>query len=187
VDQPDHRSDAELIARTSTDPESFGAFYRRHVPGVLAFFRRRTSDTQIALDLTSEAFARALEHAETFRPGDQPAAAWLYGIARNLLTDSYRRGQVEDDARRRLGFDRMVVTDLGYDRADAIADAAAELAAADLDGALTLNQAHAVEARVLRDESYEQIASDLRCSRQVARQHVSRGLRSLKRRWEKPA
>jgi DNA-directed RNA polymerase specialized sigma24 family protein len=40
---------------------------------------------------------------------------------------------------------------------------------------------------VLEDQSYEQIAEQLRCSPQVARQHVSRGLRNLKRRWEKSA
>ncbi|MGI8623206.1 MAG: RNA polymerase sigma factor [Solirubrobacteraceae bacterium] len=187
VDEFEHRSDEELLDRAAREPESFGVFYRRHVGGVLAFFRRRTGDSQLALDLTGETFARALEHAGSAHAATHPAAAWLYAIARNLLTDSYRRGQVADDARRRLVLEPMIVTDLGFERVEAAADAGRQLAAIDLDGALSADQADAVRARVLQDQSYEQIATRLRCSPQVARQHVSRGLRNLKRRWEKQA
>jgi DNA-directed RNA polymerase specialized sigma24 family protein len=105
--------------------------------------------------------------------------------SRNLLTDSYRRGRVADDARRRLALEPMTVTDLGFERVEAAADAASELGAVDLDEVLSREQAGAVRARVLEDRSYEQIAQQLSCSPQVARQRVSRGLRNLRRRWEK--
>lgn len=184
MDPFEHQPDEELLERTAIEPEAFGAFYRRHVGGVLAFFRRRTADPQVALDLTAETFARALEHAGD-SAAEQRASAWLYAIARNLLTDSYRRGQVADDARRRLALEPMVVTEIGFERVEAAMDAGRQLAALDLDDALSGNQANAVRARVLGGQSYDQIATQLRCSPQVARQHVSRGLRVLKRRWEK--
>jgi len=187
VDEFEHRSDQELLERTAADPEAFGIFYRRHIGAVLAFFRRRTGDPQLALDLTAETFARALEHADSFRAMAQPPGAWLYAIARNLLTDSYRRGQVVDDARRRLALEPMIVTELGFERVESAADAAGDFASVDLDESLSPEQASAVRARVLEDRSYNEIAEQLRCSPQVARQHVSRGLRSLKRHWEKPA
>lgn len=187
MDEYEHLSDDELLQRTDGDPEAFAVFYRRHVAGLLAFFRRRTGGTQVAFDLTAETFARALEHAGRFQAGAQPPAAWLYAIARNLLTDSHRRGRVEDDARRRLALEPMIVTDLGFERVEAVADAARRLDAVELEGALSANQAEAIYGRVLQDESYEQIAARLRCSPQVARQHVSRGLRNLRRRWERQA
>ena len=173
VDKFEHRSDQELLEHAAHEPEAFGAFYRRHVGGVLAFFRRRTGDSQLALDLTAETFARALEHTDSFRAMAQPPGAWLYAIARNLLTDSYRRGRVADDARQRLALEPLIVTDLGFERVENAADAASELGAVDLDEALSADQADAVRARVLEDQSYEQIAAQLRCSPQVARQHVS--------------
>jgi RNA polymerase sigma-70 factor (ECF subfamily) len=37
----DPRTDGQLLVATAEDPEAFGVFYRRHVRGVLAFFRRR--------------------------------------------------------------------------------------------------------------------------------------------------
>lgn len=184
MDSFEQRSDQELLERAAREPEAFGAFYRRHVGDMLAFFRRRTGDPQLALDLTAETFARALQHTDSFRAMAQPPGAWLYTIARNLLTDSYRRGHVADDARRRLALEPMIVTELGFERVEAAADAASQLATVDLDDALSPDQAGAIRARVLEDQSYEQIAEQLRCSQQVARQHVSRGLRNLKRRWE---
>jgi RNA polymerase sigma factor (sigma-70 family) len=132
VEDLEHRSDQELLERTGREPQAFGVFYRRHVGAVLAFFRRRTDDSQLALDLTAETFARALEHADSFRAMHQPPGAWLYAIARNLLTDSYRRGQVADEARRRLALEPLMVTDLGFERVEAAADGAGELATIDL-------------------------------------------------------
>jgi RNA polymerase sigma factor (sigma-70 family) len=182
----DDATDAQLLAAAATDPETFGAFYRRHVGAVLAFHRGRTGDAQLALDLTAETFARALEGAGGYRDDVEPVA-WLFTIARNLLTDSYRRGRVRDDARTRLGLEALVVTDAGFERVEAMCDAAALLRTVDLVADLTADQAHAVSGRVVDDKSYDQIAKELRCSPQVARQHVSRGLRILRRRLEREA
>jgi hypothetical protein len=103
------------------------------------------------------------------------AAPWLFAIARNLLTDSYRRDQVADDTRRRLGLESLVVAEHGFERIEAAIDAARALAAVEFGDELSPGQAHAVSARIVDDASYEQIATELRCSEQVARQHVSRG------------
>jgi hypothetical protein len=40
MDDSEQRSDEELLDRTAVEPEAFGAFYRRHVANVLAFFYR---------------------------------------------------------------------------------------------------------------------------------------------------
>ena len=48
----DARTDGELLVATAGDPEAFAVFYRRHVRGVLAFFRRRVGSPEVAYDLT---------------------------------------------------------------------------------------------------------------------------------------
>lgn len=109
----DSRTDGDLLAATLIDPQAFGVFYRRHVRGVLAFFRRRVPTPEVAFDLCAETFAAALEAAPRYRPqrepaGDdgqsrEPARSWLYGIAWNKLHEAERRGRAEDSARRSLG------------------------------------------------------------------------------------
>jgi RNA polymerase sigma-70 factor (ECF subfamily) len=47
---------------------------------------------------------------------------------------------------------------------------------------LPAEQRHAIEARVIAERDYADIASELRCSEAVVRKRVSRGLRALRTR-----
>jgi RNA polymerase sigma-70 factor (ECF subfamily) len=103
--------DDQLLARSARDPEAFGVFYERHERLVLGFFVRRLGDPELAADLAAETFAAALLRSRRFRGAGAPASAWLIGIARNVLSQSVRRSQVENRARRRLGMEPIVLDD----------------------------------------------------------------------------
>jgi DNA-directed RNA polymerase specialized sigma24 family protein len=118
---PDPRTDGELLAATVTDAEAFAVFYRRHVRGVLSFFRRRVHSAPLAFELTAETFAAALDAAPRYRPRPEPARGWLYGIAWSQLSDAQRRGLVADGARRRLGIAPIPLTDEAIARIEAVA------------------------------------------------------------------
>src|SRR5687768_3260293 len=93
-------------------PAAFADFYRERAEPLLLFFTRRVWDAEVALDLTAETFARAYAGRATFRgDGDDEAGAWLYGIARNLLRDWYRRGRSEQSALARLGVEVPALDD----------------------------------------------------------------------------
>jgi RNA polymerase sigma factor (sigma-70 family) len=173
-------ADEVLLASVAGDPEAFAVFYRRHENRILRYFLRRGATAELAADLAAEVFAAALVGAAHFTRGG-PAEAWLYGIARNTLAASRRRGRVEARARARLGMPVVELSDESLDRILALeADAAASEA---LDGLSALERA-AVEARVLEERDYGDIASELSCSEAVVRQRVSRGLARLRRQLE---
>jgi DNA-directed RNA polymerase specialized sigma24 family protein len=98
----DPRTDGELLAAAVTEPEAFGIFYRRHVRGVLSFFRRRVHSAALAFELTAETFATALDVAPRYPPRPEPARGWLYGIAWGQLdagrTAEARADEVAGDA-----------------------------------------------------------------------------------------
>ena len=177
---PDPRTDGELLVATASDPEAFGVFYRRHVRGVLAFFRRRVDGPELAFDLMAETFAAALEAAPRYQPRPEPARGWLYGIAWNKLHEAHRRGRAEDDARRALGMTRIVLSDEGLERIEAVAGGEA----LQLLESLLADQRNAVRARVLDGRGYGEIAAELQCSELVVRKRVSRGVRALRVRME---
>jgi len=176
VNASDSRTDGELLVATAGDPEAFAVFYRRHVRGVLGFFRRRVSSAEVALDLTAETFAAALEASPRYELRPEPARGWLYGIAWNKLREAQRHGCAEDSARRALGMNPIVLTDEGIERLEAAAGVAAMLEL------LPSDQRAAVQARVVEERSYEEIASELRCSESVVRQRVSRGIKAMRAR-----
>ncbi len=178
---PGNRSDSELLAATATDPEAFGAFYRRHVTAVLAYLVSRTGRTEVAADVCAETFARALERRDTFDPARGPARAWLFTIAHSVVVDSVRRGQVEARARQRLAMPARELTDEDLERIEELVDAASGPDATALVGDLPPDQREAVLARVVAERSYEEIAAELDVSEAVVRQRVSRGLSALRK------
>jgi RNA polymerase sigma factor (sigma-70 family) len=163
------RSDEDLLS--ASDPASFEEFYVRHVDGLLGFFSRRTRDAELAADLTAETFAAALASRPRYRPEAGAAGSFLYGIGMKKLADAQRRGYAERRARRRLGMERIELSDADIARIDALGESAGAL----LEG-LADDQAQAIRAHVLEDRSYGEIAADHEVSEAVVRKRVSRGL-----------
>jgi RNA polymerase sigma factor (sigma-70 family) len=167
-------SDAELL--TGGASADFGRLYDRYVGVVVAFVGARTRQPEAIFDLAAETFARALERRAQYDPARGQVIAWLLGIARNLIIDSARRGQVEGDSRVRLG---MMPVELDDDQLAAIAERGrVDLRAAF--EAVPAEQREAVFRRVVLEESYATMAGDLRCSEQVVRKRVSRGLAGIR-------
>jgi RNA polymerase sigma factor (sigma-70 family) len=179
----DPRDDRDLLVATRREPSAFGVFYRRNLSAVVAYFLDRTRDAELAADLTAETFAAALVASRSYAKRPEPAAVWLFAIARSKLIDSFRRGQVEARARRKLGMAPIEFEDEEVERVEALADAGRGQLAQLLEE-LPPEQRDAIEARILDEREYGDIARELRCSEQVVRKRVSRGLANLRARLE---
>jgi len=177
------RSDEELLEGSATCPEQFVTFYDRHAAGLLAFFGRRTYDSQVAADLTAETFAQAFAGRGRFRnPGPGAATAWLYTIARRQLMRYIRRRRVETQWRERLGMERLEVSSEALERAEELLDL--ERVRDAVTGALDSLKGdlrQAVVLRVVDGLSYPEAARLAGCSEDLMRQRVSRGLKRLAR------
>ena len=171
----DRDSDDELLRATRRDPAAFAAFYRRYEERTLRYFLSRVGDAEVAADLAAETFAAALGSAPRYRPRREPAVAWLFGIARNTLAMSRRRGRVEARARQRLGMAPLELSDEAIERIAELDHVALALVKD-----LPADQQEAVRARVIDERDYADIAKDMRCSEAVVRKRVSRGLRSMR-------
>jgi RNA polymerase sigma-70 factor (ECF subfamily) len=170
------RSDEELLS--ARDPEAFEAFYLRHVHTLLGYFARRTQDPELAADLTAETFAAALAARPRYRPARGPAVAFLFGIAAHKLVDAQRRGSAEQAARRRLGMDRLEVTDRDVAAIEALG---ASVSVTALLEPLTEDQRSAVRAHVIDERGYDEIARAHHTTEAVIRKRVSRGLAAVRR------
>jgi RNA polymerase sigma-70 factor (ECF subfamily) len=174
------RSDQALLAAAvGAEPDAFTIFYERHVDTVLAFLRKRTSGPEIAADLMAETFAAALLalHHGTDPEELEVPVAWLLGIARHKLYESYRRGRVEAAARRRLNLEPLVLDDNDLALVDELSET--DLVAT-LARVLPPDQLLALRLRVLDERDYGEIARDLECSEAVVRKRVSRALHALR-------
>jgi RNA polymerase sigma-70 factor (ECF subfamily) len=84
-DPPD---EADLVAMAVDSPLAFAPLYLRYLDPVHQYCYRRLGSREAAEDATSQIFERVLKALPTYRGGI--FRAWLFTIAHNVITDSYR-------------------------------------------------------------------------------------------------
>ncbi|GAB3631675.1 RNA polymerase sigma factor [Microbacterium shaanxiense] len=80
------RDNADLV------PGDLAYTFRQEAPGLLGFFVRRVSPPEDAADLVSETFLAAWKSKQRDAVVPDLRRAWLFGIARKVLSQ-YRRGR----------------------------------------------------------------------------------------------
>ncbi len=75
------------------EAEAFGLIYDRYVDTVFRFIYFRVGNRQLAEDLTSDTFLRALKRIGSFTWQGRDLGAWLVTIARNLVADHFKSGR----------------------------------------------------------------------------------------------
>ncbi|QEU92075.1 sigma-70 family RNA polymerase sigma factor [Streptomyces kanamyceticus] len=110
-------SDEALLARAARDATAFEPLVVRHSAALHGYFARRAPGA--ADDLLAEAWLQAYAARRGFDAARGPARAWLFGVARNVLSAHWRHA-----ARQRPGPSGEARDD-PWDAVDARLDAAA--------------------------------------------------------------
>jgi RNA polymerase sigma-70 factor (ECF subfamily) len=163
--------------------EAFGVLYDRHYDAVYRYSYYRVSDATMAQDLTSEVFVRMVDKLDTYRVKGRPLLAWLYTIARNLITDMHRQKekamQVPLEEATTIGQDGRQELARGVDQqlqADCLASALEHL---------TEEQRQVILLRFMEDYRNGQVARILDKSEGAIKALQHRALKSLRRALEK--
>lgn len=93
-EQVDGEEVATLVARAQEgDSSAFGDIYDRYSETVYRYIYFRVNNAQLAEDLASETFLRALRRISSFSWQGRAFGAWLVTIARNLVVDHFKSGR----------------------------------------------------------------------------------------------
>jgi len=85
------KAEEELVRRAQHDRQAFGELYENYYQRIFNLALKRTANVQLALDITSVTFLKALSQIKKYRWRDVPFGAWLYRIAGNEINDYYRK------------------------------------------------------------------------------------------------
>jgi len=174
----DSNRDNELVKRAQQgDSAAVGALYDRHHTAIFRFVWSRVSNQQLAEDLTGEIFTKMVISLPNYKINETPFRAWLYRIARNLVTDEFRKQNGKtavplQDVETMIGLgtspDRIAEQNLTLDKVqDALAN-------------INPTQREIVELRFLAGFSLQEVAETLDYSVAAVKSHQHRGLKALR-------
>jgi RNA polymerase sigma-70 factor (ECF subfamily) len=92
IDKKDQFAEEEsLIIRSQADPEAFRPLYEKYFKRIFLFLIHRVGNRELAADLASQVFLKALVNIKKFRTRGLPFSAWLFRIAINECHDFFRK------------------------------------------------------------------------------------------------
>ena len=81
----------EAVPDTVSLVEEFGRLYEIYMPKIYRYTRYRISDKEVAEDLTSDVFNKALDGFKRYNSYKASFSTWIFSIARNTIIDYYRK------------------------------------------------------------------------------------------------
>jgi RNA polymerase sigma-70 factor, ECF subfamily len=165
-----------MVEAAQRDPSRFGDLYERHFDRVYAFVVRRVRDRDVAEDVTSDVFHKALAKLPQYEWRGAPFGAWLIRIAANALHDRSRRPGDEP-----LLADVSVPQPAVDDDLDEIERLAVVFRLVDQ---LPADQRTVVIERYVEERSIREVAARLNKSEGAIKQLQLRALRTLRSRME---
>lgn len=87
-------SEALWGLQSMAEPIDWDAVYKAELSRVYNFFLYKVGDKEFAQDLTATTFERAWKLRSKYRPAIAGVSTWLFGIARNVLKEYYRKNRL---------------------------------------------------------------------------------------------
>ena len=174
-------TDPDLLDRmASGDREALAIIFRRHHGTVYRFSRQMLGSKEAAEDVTQDVFVALTKGAGRFNPAVASLSTYLYGIARNLVLQRYKRsrGRLEVNIDEAAGDDEAAFA-TSADPAETLAraQAARQLRLAIL--RLPVRYREVVVLCELNSLSYEAAAAIVGCPVGTVRSRLSRARQML--------
>lgn len=83
--------DLELVKAAKKDISNFKFLYEKYLKAVFRYcYNRLGRNKELAEDITSDTFVKAIEKFDSYNYQSKPFVVWLYTIAHNSIVDYYR-------------------------------------------------------------------------------------------------
>ncbi len=91
----DMQQEQILVEAAKQDPEEFRGLYNRYYERIFLYVWQRLDDKEVAHDVTSQVFLKAMQNLYKYEFKGVPFASWLYRIAKSEVYTVLRKLQVQ--------------------------------------------------------------------------------------------
>lgn len=83
------------IQRAKDDPAHFAPLYRKYYEQIFRYVYQRMDDEDMAADVTSQVFLKAIKNLHKYEFRGVPFVSWLYRIAKSELYQAFRDSKAD--------------------------------------------------------------------------------------------
>jgi len=84
----------KLVEEAKKNSQAFSILYEEYYSRIFGYILKRVSDVELAQDITSETFVKALEKIWSFKWKGISFSSWIYRIASNEIVNFYRKKKI---------------------------------------------------------------------------------------------
>ena len=88
-------SEEEIILHAQEDLSKFAPLYDKYYEQIFRFVYQRLNDKELAFDITSQVFLKALVNLKKYKSKGLPFSSWLYRIAKSEVYQLFRNTKAE--------------------------------------------------------------------------------------------
>jgi len=170
------QQELDWITNAKMDSKCFGPLYKKYHEQIFRYVYQRMDDQELAFDVTSQVFMKALSNLHKYEYRGVPFSSWLYRIAKSELYQAFR----DRKSRKTISVENMHLFEFieDFKEEDSLEDKARLTRSLRL---LKTTDLQVIELRYFEQRSYREIGGILEITENNAKVKAFRALERLRR------
>lgn len=165
----------EWIKRAKEDPRSFEPLYNKYYEQIFRYIHQRMDDKDLAHDITSQVFLKAMNNLQKYEYRGVPFASWLYRIAKSELYQSFR----DEKATRTVNVESVSLSDMIDEMEEDMSEESRQVLLRAI-AELTEDEVQLIEMRFFEKRSFKEIGEILDITENNAKVKAHRVVQKMK-------
>ena len=166
----------QWIKRAKDDPRGFEPLYNKYYEQIFRYIYQRMDDKEMAHDITSQVFLKAMNNIQKYEYRGVPFASWLYRIAKSELYQSFR----DEKATRTVNVDTVNLSDM-IDEMEENFSEESRTALLSAIKELAEDEVQMIELRYFEKRSFKEIGDILEITENNAKVKAHRVIQKMKK------
>ncbi|MDC0313677.1 sigma-70 family RNA polymerase sigma factor [Flavobacteriales bacterium] len=169
-------SENDIVEAAKKDPKQFEALYKKYYEQIFRYIHQRMDDKEMAFDITSQVFLKAMINLPKYKYKGVPFSSWLYRIAMSEVYQSFK----DKKSTRTVNVDTSNVEDI-IDEVEQDNTGEMRQALIEVIGDLPEIELQIIEMRYFEKRSYREIGDILGMTENNAKVKAYRIVEKLKK------
>jgi RNA polymerase sigma-70 factor, ECF subfamily len=166
----------QWIKRAKDDPRGFEPLYNKYYEQIFRYIYQRMDDKEMAHDITSQVFLKAMNNIQKYEYRGVPFASWLYRIAKSELYQSFR----DEKATRTVNVETVNLSSMIDEMEEDISEESRSLLLKSIEQ-LAEDEVQMIELRYFEKRSFKEIGEILEITENNAKVKAHRVVQKMKK------